>query len=103
MRFGRLRVTLGALVTLAALAGCTSPKDEMIARGADPAYADGYDDGCSSGNQAGGGFGSGRKDAARFGSDAQYTKGWNDAFETCRARMAVMVQDARQRNPSRDK
>jgi hypothetical protein len=100
----RLRGALGALVTLAALAGCTSQKDAMIAQGADPAYAEGYEDGCTSGNKAGGSpFDSDRKDAARYGPDSQYTKGWDDAFDTCKAKMAVMVEDARRRSPSRDK
>lgn len=103
MRLRKLRRTIGALVAGAALAACTSVKDGLIAQGADPAYAEGYDHGCSSGNVAGGSvFDSGQKDAARYGADSQYTKGWDDGFSTCKAKMEVMVRDARLRRPSGD-
>jgi hypothetical protein len=50
----RLHVTLAVLTVLGALAACTSQKEALIARGFDPAYAEGYDDGCSSGQAAAG-------------------------------------------------
>jgi hypothetical protein len=94
-----------ALVAVLALGACAgSEREGLIAKGATPAYADGYVDGCSSGKAAGGStFDQAQKDASRFGSDAEYTKGWNDAFGSCKAAMAQMVAEARRRNPSRDK
>ena len=76
----------------------------MIERGFPPAYAEGYDDGCSSGKEAAGGlFAETRKDTTRYDTDSQYTQGWNEGFGTCRTEMAAMVREAWLRNPSRDK
>jgi hypothetical protein len=104
MRAGRSPRLLAALVIALALAACGSARDRLIEQGFPPAYAEGYDDGCASGEAAGGGlFGETRKDANRYATDNQYAKGWDDAFATCRDRAAAMVRDARLRNPSRDK
>ena len=45
-----------------------------------PAVREGYIDGCESAK----GTSYGRKDAARFASDAQYQMGWNDGFGICK-------------------
>ena len=47
-----------------------------------PAVRDGYIDGC----EAAKGSKFGRKDAARFASDAQYQMGWNDGNSICKAK-----------------
>ena len=44
-----------------------------------PAVRDGYIDGCESAK----GSQYARKDAGRFGADAQYQMGWNDGFSIC--------------------
>ena len=44
-----------------------------------PAVREGYIDGCETAK----GTRYGRKDAARFSSDAQYQMGWNDGFGIC--------------------
>lgn len=99
----RLHATLAALITLAP-AACTSTRDAMIARGVDPAYAQGYDDGCSSGSEAGGGlFGAPSKDATRYATDRHYTQGWDAGFAKCERDAQAMVLDARTRNLNRDK
>jgi hypothetical protein len=100
----RLHVTLAVLTVLGALAACTSQKEALIARGFDPAYAEGYDDGCSSGQAAAGStFDSASKDESRYAGDSQYTQGWDAGLAECQRDMAAMVQEARRRNPSRDK
>jgi hypothetical protein len=99
-----LRATRAALAVTLALAACASEREALIARGFDPAYAEGYDDGCSSGKEAAGGmFGEARKDPSRYGADDQYTRGWDAGSEKCQRDTAAMVRDARLRNPSRDK
>jgi hypothetical protein len=96
--------TLAALIAPLALAACTSTRDALIARGFDPAYAEGYDAGCSSGEVAAGGlFSEPRKDANRYAGDTQYTEGWDAGFAQCQRDMAAMVRDARLRNPSKEK
>jgi hypothetical protein len=100
----RLQTGLAALIATLVLAACGSVKDAMLERGLPPAYAEGYDDGCSSGKEAAGGlFAETRKDSDRYGTDDQYTQGWSDGFEKCRSEMATMVREAWARNPSRDK
>ena len=95
---------LVVLLTLLALAACTSQREGLIKQGATPAYADGYVDGCDSGKQAAGDErAQAKKDPNRYGSDGDYTKGWDEASQKCKAAMSGMVGDARRRNPSRDK
>jgi hypothetical protein len=98
-------ITIAALLMTMALAACEgSIKEAMIARGFSPAYAEGYDHGCSSGRaEAGSLTASGAKDTTRYGGDADYTKGWDEGYTTCKAQETAMVQEARRRNPSREK
>jgi hypothetical protein len=93
----RLRtLTLAALATILSLAACASVKETMIERGFPPAYAEGYADGCSSGKEAAGGlFDETRKDMTRYGTDGQYTKGWDNGFQQCRSDMAAAVASDR--------
>ncbi|MEM7021757.1 MAG: hypothetical protein AAF637_04100 [Pseudomonadota bacterium] len=100
----RAAPALGLVTTAVLLAACTSTEDALIARGFSPAYAAGYDHGCSSGQLAGGGlFGQDRKDDQRYANEADYTEGWDKGFAKCRRDQQVMTADARARNPSRDK
>jgi hypothetical protein len=92
------------MVVTATLAACTSAEDALIQRGFSPAYAAGYDHGCSSGQVEGGGlFGQTQKDASRYASDSEYPKGWDEGYAKCKHDLEVMARDARARNPSRDK
>jgi hypothetical protein len=91
---------------LAAMSGaaCGSVEQNQIELGHPPAYARGYAEGCASGKEAAGSFlAQSRKDASRYGTDEEYTPGWDAGFAQCRADAAAMVLDARLRNPSRDK
>ena len=66
------------------LSGCETTHEQMINQGYPPAYADGFQDGCSSGRQAAGlmvgGF---RKDVPRYLHERQYESGWDDGFRQC--------------------
>lgn len=76
---------VGLWITLS-LTGCQSAHQHMIDQGYPPAYADGFEDGCSSGRQAAGlmvgGF---RKNVARYLHERQYETGWDDGFRQCNA------------------
>lgn len=79
----QLLMVVSALSTFI-LFGCTSQKESMIKQGYPVAYADGFDDGCHSGQKAGGNmFDQFKKDVSRFQSDSQYAQGWSDAFRQC--------------------
>ena len=76
---------VGLWITLS-LTGCQSAHQHMIDQGYPPAYADGFEDGCSSGRQAAGlmvgGF---HKNVARYLHERQYESGWDDGFRQCHA------------------
>ena len=79
----RYAVMLCAVVWLA---GCQSTHQDLLAKGYPPAFADGFDDGCSSGRQAAGVItGAFRKDVPRYLKDQQYAEGWVDGFRQCQA------------------
>lgn len=99
------------LLTAITLTGCLSTHDSMVRDGYPLAYADGFEDGCHSGHNAGGSlFDQFRKDVRRMNADAQYAQGWSDGFRQCEseeeaaqrmARMSIEQQklnEARKRN-----
>ena len=72
------------LATVTLLPSCASTTGESGAQHRTPAYADGYSDGCVSGQAAQGSVTDReRKNANRFASDEQYARGWSDAFRKC--------------------
>jgi hypothetical protein len=97
--------TVVLMLGVIALAACTSTEEGLIERGYPPAYAEGYDHGCASGEATAGGlFEQAQKDQSRYqDSDSQYAKGWDAGYAKCLSDMRAMVVDARTRNPSRDK
>lgn len=73
------------------LTGCVSQREKMIKEGYPPAYADGYQDGCSSGNNAGGSlFYVFKKNIKSYSNDINYQKGWDDGFRQCKARQKAL-------------
>ncbi|KXG79285.1 hypothetical protein N5I28_15970 [Pseudomonas mosselii] len=79
------RYWLGVCVVLL-LAGCETTHEQMVNQGYPPAYADGFQDGCSSGRQAAGLMaGDFRKDVPRYLHNRQYESGWDDGFRQCHA------------------
>lgn len=74
---------IGVLVLLG---GCQSTHEQLLAQGYPPAFADGFDDGCSSGRQAAGVIsGEFRKNVPRYLKDVNYAEGWSDGFRQCQA------------------
>ena len=63
----------------------TSSEDALRAHGYSETYVRGYHEGCESGKQAGGDFLSKRvRDVRAYGSNSDYTSGWDYGFVTCR-------------------
>ena len=68
-----------AMLMTLAIAACTSVKPH-----ATEAYRSGYISGCSSGQVYAGKSGpEAPRDDTRYGSDPEYTKGWNDGQQEC--------------------
>jgi hypothetical protein len=79
----RRTAVLGLLMLIA---GCQTTHEDLIAKGYPPAFADGFDDGCSSGRQAAGAItGEFRKNVPRYLKDKNYAEGWSDGFRQCQA------------------
>ena len=77
-------VGMGMLIVL--LAGCETTQQDLLAKGYPPAFADGFDDGCSSGRQAAGVItGEFKKNVPRYLKDSTYAQGWDDGFRQCQA------------------
>lgn len=80
------------IIALALLSGCVAEqtqqqRDALVAEGKPPQYADGYKDGCASGQSAAGNpYAKFAKDVARFNADKLYSQGWNDGFGVCKGR-----------------
>ena len=68
----------------------------MINQGYPLSYADGFDDGCHSGNKAGGSmFEQFKKDVRRFEKDLQYAQGWSDGFRQCETEQEALQRQIR--------
>lgn len=79
------RFWLGLCVAML-LSGCETTHEQMLGQGFPPAYADGFEDGCSSGRQAAGvPAGDFRKNVPRYLQERQYESGWDDGFRQCQA------------------
>ena len=84
------------LSTLSVLSACMSTSEQMKADGYPAAYADGFEDGCHSGNKAGGSyFDQFKKDVKRFNSDKEYAQGWSDSFRQCETQQEAAQRQAR--------
>ncbi|WP_231422604.1 hypothetical protein [Pseudomonas sp. Leaf59] len=79
----RYAVMLGAVLWLS---GCQTTHQDLLAKGYPPVFADGFDDGCSSGRQAAGVIsGEFRKNVPRYLKEREYASGWEDGFRQCKA------------------
>jgi hypothetical protein len=68
----------------------------MVDQGCPLAYAQGFDDGCHSGQKAGGSlFDEFRKDVNRFEQDAKYAQGWSDGFRQCESQQEALDRQIR--------
>ena len=74
--------TAGVLLT-----GCGGTEGQrLMQEGASPAYARGYDDGCSSGKKAAGDmFAQFHKNVREYQENSDYRQGWDDGHEECRS------------------
>ena len=91
----RLVITAAASCLLL-LSGCVTHKETMIKEGYPLSYAEGFDDGCHSGNKAAGSlFDQFKKDIKRFESDSQYAQGWSDGFRQCESQQEAIQRQTR--------
>ncbi len=92
----KMRMFTAVFISSVVLAGCMSTRDQMVEQGYPLAYADGYDDGCHSGNKAGGSyFDQFKKDVPRFNTDKDYAQGWADAFRQCKTEQESIQRQIR--------
>jgi len=77
-------VKLGFLIiSLTMLSACSTEKERMLEKGYPKQYADGYQDGCSTGQAAAGGIGSMDKKIRVYDSNKDYRRGWDDGRSLC--------------------
>ncbi|MCB1894407.1 MAG: hypothetical protein KDF95_04005 [Rhodocyclaceae bacterium] len=91
-------ISLSIIVFLSFLmaTGCVSQKEAMVKEGYPLAYAEGFDDGCHSGNKAGGSlFDEFRKDVPRFSREREYAQGWSDGFRQCESQQEATQRQMR--------
>ncbi len=74
-----------SILALHSLTGCGgTAAQRLIQEGASPAYAQGFDDGCSSGKKAAGDiFSQFHKNVSEYQHNSDYHMGWNDGHEEC--------------------
>ncbi len=78
------------------ISGCATQKEIMIQEGYPLSYAEGFDDGCHSGNKAGGSlFDQFKKDVAKFDNDKKYAQGWTDGFRQCETQQEAIQRQTR--------
>ena len=99
----RIPVSIALLGSILLLAGCVSESEMLREQGYPAAYADGFEDGCHSGNQAAGSlFDQFAKDVNRFNSDNDYEQGWSDGFRQCETQQESIQRQVRISEQSRE-
>ncbi|WP_078118483.1 hypothetical protein [Thiosocius teredinicola] len=84
------------VLSLVLATGCVSQKEAMVKKGYPLVYAEGFDDGCHSGNKAGGSlFDEFRKDVGRFSRESNYAQGWSDGFRQCESQQEAAQRQMR--------
>lgn len=82
---GRAIAVWSLFLSVAALAGCETTRERMLAQGYPAPYASGFEDGCGSGRQAAGVLGEFHKNVPVYLADRRYATGWDDGFRQCQA------------------
>ncbi|WP_228768381.1 hypothetical protein [Shewanella sp. TC10] len=83
-------------LSLLIITACQSTRDSMVEQGYPLAYADGFQDGCDSGNKAGGSlFDQFKKDVTRFNTETDYAQGWSDGFRQCETEQESIQRQVR--------
>ena len=81
-----LVLAFACLLSVLFLAGCASEGQRLMQEGASAEYAQGYDDGCSSGKKSAGDmFAQFHKNVRAYQSNSDYRQGWNDGHEECKS------------------
>jgi hypothetical protein len=92
----RLLLATATVLCLTLLIGCADRKETMLNQGYPLTYVEGFDDGCHSGNKAGGSFfDQFKKDVNRFDSNKQYAQGWSDGFRQCETEQEAIQRQIR--------
>jgi len=69
------------------LLGCATQKERLLSEGYSLSYAEGFDDGCYSGDKAVDDvYKQVVKDTERFEHDSQYAQGWSDGYTQCKTK-----------------
>jgi hypothetical protein len=96
MKIRKMAIIAATASCMSLLAGCATQKETMLKEGYPLSYADGFDDGCHSGNQAGGSlFDQFKKDIGRFDNDKDYAQGWSDGFRQCETKQEAIQRQTR--------
>ncbi len=78
------------------LFGCVSQKEAMIKQGYSPVYAEGFQDGCGSGENAAGSIADQfKKDVQSYNDNSDYRQGWNDGYKQCKAKQDAFQKQYR--------
>ena len=76
-----MRATALTIALLATLSGCG---EEFLRATSSPAFADGYQDGCTNGSSTASNLtGQSVRDEKRYKADPEYAKGWQDGNRAC--------------------
>ena len=75
------RLLLIVVAVAVPILGCTSTRERFIEAGYHPAYADGYEDGHTSGYYVARGRAlRTKKDTYRYDRETEYRRGWDDGY-----------------------
>jgi hypothetical protein len=90
--FKQASLLLGLALAAALLSGCQTTRERLLAEGYPAPFANGFEDGCSSGRNAAQALGEFRKNVPAYLADRQYATGWDDGFRQCQASVAGELQ-----------
>jgi len=91
-----MKILFVITISMILFAGCATQKEIMLQQGHSLAYAEGFEDGCHSGNKAEGSlFDQFKKDENRFAKHKKYTQGWSDGFRQCESEQEALDRQIR--------
>lgn len=90
--FKRMSLWMALALAVALSSGCQTTRERLLAEGYPAPFANGFDDGCSSGRNAAQALGEFRKNVPVYLADRQYATGWDDGFRQCQASVASDFQ-----------
>lgn len=90
--FKQTSLLLALAMAAALLSACQTTRERLLAEGYPAPFANGFEDGCSSGRNAAQALGEFRKNVPTYLADRQYATGWDDGFRQCQASVASDFQ-----------